>query len=222
MKLLEINNIKLLLGQNAKENHLLIDNADPNDWWFHIDNHPSGHCIIESIDINNDRDFIRYFYENATSENDKQQYLILFGDASYDYKDRIPTNNNIVPVKFAFDSFNLASSWVTDDFYVMLDANEGTMSSSHTIDVASSRIPVSTLDEATTVVDKILSYYSKNALGDWRNTITLLADDIDATGEEVLQQGVEKIADEIKTNKPVFNVNKIYLDAFVQQNASGG
>ncbi|MDP5093010.1 MAG: type IX secretion system sortase PorU, partial [Polaribacter sp.] len=173
-------------------------------------------------DITGIRDFIKQLYDSNSTSDKKLQYVCFFGDASYDYKDRIPTNNNIIPVKLAFDSFNLASSWVTDDFYVMLDANEGTMSSSHTIDVASSRIPVSTLDEATTVVDKILSYYSKNALGDWRNTITLLADDIDANGEEVLQQGVEKIADEIKTNKPVFNINKIYLDGFVQQNASGG
>ena len=173
-------------------------------------------------DITGIRDFIKHLYDSNSTPDKKLQYVCFFGDASYDYKDRIPTNNNIVPVKLAFDSFNLANSYVTDDFYVMLDANEGNMTSSHTVDVASSRIPVSTLDEATKVVDKILSYYSKNALGDWRNTITLLADDIDANGEEVLQQGVEKIADEIKTNKPVFNINKIYLDGFVQQNASGG
>ncbi len=175
-----------------------------------------------SKDITGIRDFIKHIYENNSTPEKKLQYVCFFGDASYDYKDRITSNNNIVPVKLAFDSFNLANSWVSDDFYVMLDANEGTMTTSHTIDVASSRIPVSTLDEATTVVDKILSYYSKNAFGDWRNTITLLADDIDVTGEQVLQEGVEKIADEIKTNKPVFNVNKIYLDAYVQQNASGG
>jgi hypothetical protein len=104
----------------------------------------------------------------------------------------------------------------------MLEDHEGSMLTSHTVDVASSRIPVSTISEATTVVDKILSYYSKNAIGDWRNTITLLADDIDATGEEVIEQGVESIADEIKINKPIFNVNKIYVDAYVQQNSSGG
>ena len=54
MKKLEINNVNLILGENAKENHLLIDNADPNDWWFHIDESPSGHCIVESIDITNE------------------------------------------------------------------------------------------------------------------------------------------------------------------------
>jgi hypothetical protein len=175
-----------------------------------------------SKDITGIRDFLRHVYSTNSSAETKLQYVCFFGDSSYDYKDRIQGNNNIVPVKLSTNSFNLASSWVTDDFFVMFDDNEGTMSSAHTIDVVSSRIPVSTISEATNVVDKILSYYQKEAIGDWRNTITLLADDIDAVGEEVIEQGVESIADEIRNNKPIFNINKIYVDAFVQQNSSGG
>ena len=175
-----------------------------------------------SKDITGLRDFIKRIYETNSSPDKKLKYVCFFGDASYDYKDRIPMNNNIVPVKLSYDSFNLATSYVTDDFFVMLDPDEGTMSSSHTIDVASSRIPVSSVSQATEVVDKILTYYHKNALGDWRNTITLLVDDIDKKGEEVMERGVESIADEIKDNKPIFNINKIYLDAYVQNNSSGG
>ena len=175
-----------------------------------------------SRDITGIRDFLRHLNNTNSSEDKKLQYVCFFGDSSYDYKDRITGNNNIVPVKLSENSFNLASSWVTDDFFVMFDDNEGTMSASHTIDVASSRIPVSTVQQATDVVDKILSYYTKKSIGDWRNTITLLADDIDVTGEEVIEQGVEKIADEIRANKPIFNVNKIYADAYVQENSSGG
>ena len=175
-----------------------------------------------SKDITGIRDFLKHLYTNNSSIENKLKYVCFFGDASYDYKDRIQGNNNIVPVKLSTNSFNLASSWVTDDFFVMLENNEGTMSSTHTIDVASSRIPVSTITEAKDVVDKILTYYSKNAIGDWRNTITLLADDIDEDGEEVIEQGVESIADEIKINKPIFNINKIYADAYVQENSSGG
>ena len=37
-----------------------------------------------------------------------------------------------------------------------------------------------------------------------------------------IQPGVEIIADDIKANKPIFNINKIYADAYVQQNSSGG
>ncbi len=175
-----------------------------------------------SKDITGIRDFIKHLYNTNTTLEKKLKYVCFFGDSSYDYKDRISGNNNIVPVKLSENSFNLASSYVTDDFFVMLDANEGTMSSNHTIDVASSRIPVSTVSQAKDVVDKILSYYSKNAIGDWRNSITLLADDIDDVGEETLQQAIETIADEIKINKPIFNVNKIYADAYVQENSSGG
>lgn len=175
-----------------------------------------------SKDITGIRDFIKHLYNNNSSEETKLKYVCFFGDSSYDYKDRISGNNNIVPVKLSNTSFNLANSWVTDDFFVMLEDNEGTMSSTHTVDVVSSRIPVSTIAEATIVVDKILSYYNKNAIGDWRNTVTLLADDIDVSGEDVIQGGVESIADEIRDNKPIFNVNKIYVDAYVQENSSGG
>tara|TARA_R110002126_G_scaffold282967_1_gene431905 strand:- start:69316 stop:72711 length:3396 start_codon:yes stop_codon:yes gene_type:complete len=175
-----------------------------------------------SRDITGIRDFIKHVYNTNSSETTKLKYVCFFGDSSYDYKDRITGNNNIVPVKLSNTSFNMANSWVTDDFFVMLDDNEGTMSGNHTVDVVSSRIPVSTIAEATIVVDKILSYYSKEAIGDWRNSITLLADDIDQTVDQVIEQGVESITDEITSNKPIFNINKIYLDAFVQENSSGG
>ncbi len=175
-----------------------------------------------SKDITGIRDFLKLLYDNNTSVDGKLQYVCFFGDSSYDYKDRLPSNNNIIPVKLSDNSFNLASSYVTDDYYVMFDDNEGTMLSSHTIEVTSGRIPVSTIAQAKDVVDKILSYYNQESLGDWRNTITLLADDIDVAGEEFIQEGVEKIADDIKVNKPIFNLSKIYMDAFVQQNSAGG
>ena len=175
-----------------------------------------------SKDITGIRDFIKHVHTTNSTVEKKLKYVCFFGDASYDYKDRITGNNNIVPVKLSEKSFNLATSYVTDDFFVMLDDNEGEMSSRHTIDIASSRIPVSTIVQAKEVVDKILTYYNKDAIGDWRNTITFLADDIDANGEQVIEQGVESIADEIKVNKPIFNVNKIYLDSYVQENSSGG
>jgi len=175
-----------------------------------------------SPDITGIRDFIKYVYDNNTSNDKKLKYVCFFGDASYDYKDRIVNNNNIVPVFESEQSYNLAFSYVTDDFFVMLDNNEGTMLPSHTVDVASGRIPVSSVSQAKDVVNKILDYYKTEALGDWRNTITLVADDIDATSDISIQSGVEQIADDIKNNKPVFNVNKIYADAFTQQNSSGG
>ena len=175
-----------------------------------------------SRDITGIRDFIRHVYNTNSSDLNKLKFVCFFGDASYDYKDRIASNNNVVPVYLASESFNLASSYVTDDFFGMLEENEGTMSSNHSMDVATGRIPVSTQQQASEVVDKILKDYNLDSYGDWRNTITLVADDIDKDVDSTIQSGVEIIADDIKENKPVFNVNKIYADSYVQQNSSGG
>lgn len=173
-----------------------------------------------SQDISAIRDFVKHLYDNSTSN--KIKYVCLFGDASFDYKNRIGGNNNIVPAFEAYESFNLASSFVTDDFYGMMNENEGEMNSFERQDVVTGRIPVSDPLEAGIVIDKILNYYDSKSFGDWRSYITLIADDIDSSGEDILQKEMEKIADTISKNKPVFNLKKIYLDAYVQQSTSGG
>ncbi|CAL2088256.1 Por secretion system protein PorU precursor [Tenacibaculum sp. 190524A02b] len=172
-------------------------------------------------DITGIRDFIKHLHD--TSSNDRKlKYVCFFGDSSYDYKDRIIDNNNIVPTYHAPESFNLVTSFVTDDYYVMIEPNEGEMWSAHTIDIASGRIPVTSIQQASAVVNKILNYYSNKTFGDWRNTITLLADDIDQDADKSLQSGLEEVADSIKKHKPIFNINKLYADAFKQENSSGG
>jgi hypothetical protein len=173
-----------------------------------------------SPDLTAIRDFAKHLYDNSSSN--QLQYICLFGDASYDYKDRISGNNNVVPAFEAYNSFNLATSYVTDDYYGMMDDNEGNLNSYERQDVATGRIPVTTSLEASEVVNKILSYYSPEAFGDWRTRLTVVADDIDSQGEEVIEVGMEEIADTIAKNKPLFNLKKIYIDAYVQQSSSGG
>ncbi|WP_245813488.1 type IX secretion system sortase PorU [Lutibacter agarilyticus] len=173
-----------------------------------------------SPDLTAIRDFAKHLYDNASTN--KLKYMCLFGDASYDYKDRIGGNNNIVPVFEAYKSFNLASSYVTDDYYGMMDDNEGDLGSFDRQDIVTGRIPVTSALEADQVVDKILNYYSEDSFGNWRSKITLVADDIDERGEETIQVNMEKLADTILANKPLFNLKKIYADAYVQETSSGG
>lgn len=174
-----------------------------------------------SKDITAIRDFIKHLYDNSAPDR-RIKYVTFLGDASYDYKDRITGNNNIVPVYQAFESFNKATTFVTDDFFGMMDANEGEMSSSDKQDVATGRIPVTSFQEAESVITKILNYYKAQSMGDWRNQITFLADDVDAAGEEVLQGDLEKIAISVQNQKPNFNIKKIYADAYKQEISSGG
>jgi hypothetical protein len=175
-----------------------------------------------SPDLTGIRDFVRHFYNNATSDDTKIKYVCLFGDASFDFKDRIRGNNNIVPAFQSYQSFDLANSYVTDDYYGMMDDNEGTLAASDKQDVATGRFVVTTLEEAKAAVDKTLHYYATTSFGDWRNNIAVVADDPDVASEFVLQATVERIADTITSRRPIFNLSKIYSDAFVQETSAGG
>lgn len=47
-------NIIYKLGKNAQENFQLIDEANEIDsgyWWFHLEDHPSGHCLVHTKDL---------------------------------------------------------------------------------------------------------------------------------------------------------------------------
>jgi predicted ribosome quality control (RQC) complex YloA/Tae2 family protein len=36
------------IGKNAKDNWTIFDNALPSDYWFHLDEYPSCHIIVET------------------------------------------------------------------------------------------------------------------------------------------------------------------------------
>lgn len=45
-------NILFIVGENAIDNFDVIDNADPNDYWFHINDGSSCH-VVASMDLDN-------------------------------------------------------------------------------------------------------------------------------------------------------------------------
>ena len=172
-------------------------------------------------DISAIRNFIRYVYNNQNN-NENFTYLCLFGDASFDYKDRIPFNTNIIPSWNSLNSFSLSSSYISDDFFGMMDSNEGGMTNFNKLDIAVGRILADSNERARDLVDKIESYYSESSFGDWRNKIMVISDDVDEPWENIIQSTSNDIADLIQENKPFFNTSKILSDAFQQETSSGG
>ncbi|WP_303318211.1 type IX secretion system sortase PorU [Flavivirga abyssicola] len=173
-------------------------------------------------DIGAIRNLIKYVYDNASSPENRIKYVCLFGDASFDYKDRIPNNTNIVPSWHSYNSFNLTSSFVSDDFYGMMDANEGTMANSDKLDISVGRMLVDTPQRAKEMVDKIESYYIKEALGSWRNNFVVISDDPDSEIPIGLQETTDQIGNRVAQEKPFVNVIKIHSDAFQQETSAGG
>ncbi len=168
------------------------------------------------------KNLVRYVYENASSPENTIKYLCLFGDASFDYKDRISGNTNFVPSWHAYSSFNLTNSFVSDDFFGMMDANEGTMSNSDKLDIAVGRILADSPQRAVELVDKIERYYNEASYGSWRNSFVVISDDVNEPWEKIIQQTTNDIADEVTQEKPNVNVTKIHSDAYQQESSAGG
>ncbi len=175
-----------------------------------------------SQDIAALRNFIKYVYDNASTPSRRLKYLCLFGEGSYDYKDRVRNNTNLVPAWYSTNSFSLTNSFVSDDFYAMLDFNEGSMNNGDRMDVAVGRILAEDVQRAKEMVDKINAYYQPEAYGSWRNNVLLISDDVDVQWERILQETTDGIATTIEEEKPFLNVIKIHTDAFEQESSSAG
>ncbi|MEC3906851.1 type IX secretion system sortase PorU [Tamlana sp. 2201CG12-4] len=173
-------------------------------------------------DVGAIRNMVKYVYDNASTPEKKLKYLCLFGDGSFDYKDRTPNNTNIVPSWYSYNSFSLTGSFVSDDFYGMMDNNEGAMASSDKLDIAVGRILADTPQRAKEMVDKIESYYVKEAFGSWRNNFVVVSDDVDQDWEGILQETTDNVGNLVTQNKPFMNVVKIHSDAFKQESSAGG
>ncbi|MFM1884011.1 MAG: hypothetical protein RL168_195, partial [Bacteroidota bacterium] len=99
-------------------------------------------------DITAIKDYLRHLWNSADSAQDRPKYLLLFGDASYDYHGVVEPNTNQVPIYQSYSSFSLYSSFSTDDFYGFMEEDEGNNLRSKGLDLGIGRIPVNTEEEA--------------------------------------------------------------------------
>lgn len=181
-------------------------------------------------DIGAIRNFVKYVYQNASSPSTKVKYLNMFGDASFDFKNRIPDNSNIVPIYQAINSFTTGEfSFCSDDFFALMDSDEGridTFNSSFLdlggIDIAVGRMIVNDTKQADELVTKVIDYHDLKSYDSWRNNLVLISDDSDKTGDASLQTRQNQLADVIATQKPFFNIKKILLDSYEQETSAGG
>lgn len=159
------------------------------------------------------RNFIKMFYDRG----EQLKYVLLFGDGSYDNKGINNESNNFIPTYQSDNSLTPTSSFVTDDYFVLLDPDESVYSGA--IDLGIGRIPSATAYEAQLVVDKVRRYYDAKALGSWRNVISFIGDDEDS-GLHMRQS--EELADSVNANNAAFNTDKIYFDAYVENSTPSG
>lgn len=167
------------------------------------------------------RDYIKMYIDKYRGTPDSLHHLLLFGDASYDYKDRLANNTNFVPAYQHSLSLDILSTYTTDDFFGFLDDEEDINSGSiqNLLDIGIGRVPARNEQEAKNFVDKVEAYHRAAAMGPWRNQLTFIADDED---QNLHLQDAEVVANTAATVAPVFDQLKIYLDAYRQESGSAG
>jgi len=165
---------------------------------------------------------IRDFARHLRAINSEFNYLLLFGDGSYDYKN-IGKNNvdqNFIPVYETAESINPITGFPSDDFYGLISDDEGGSNLNGKLDIAIGRLPVKDATEANNLIDKIIHYETApSTFGDWRLRVGFTADDEDSN---LHVNQADEIARKVEKNEPVLNQEKVYFDAFKQESTPGG
>lgn len=183
--------------------------------------------------------YMKMLYDRAGTDSTLlPRYLLLFGDGSYNNLSLAPSNQNLIPTYESYDSWWYTKSFTSDDYFVTLDNNEGE-SPNDLVDMGVGRLPVSSQAQAAAVVNKLLNY-DKMALNtnaatscttggdggaaDWRNEVLFVSDDQNGAGFEgdIHMRNSDELARRTESESPCLNVNKIYLDAYVQYSTPGG
>lgn len=190
-----------------------------------------GNLNVKAVNINHvynefsggkvDPSAIRDLAKMVYDRTDNFKYLLLIGDGSFDYKQLTPDipDHNFIPAYETKESLDPIDGFPTDDFYALLDINEGTNLKGQ-LDIAVGRFPVKTAEEFTGLVDKLIHYDTHpDTQGDWKLKLGFAADDEDS-GRHLTD--TEDIANQTKLRYPDFNQQKIYFDAFLQESTPGG
>jgi hypothetical protein len=117
------------------------------------------------------RSYLTQLYQTAAPT-----YVLLVGDGTSDPKQyRIDSQKTWLPPYLAN-----ADPWVgevaADNRFVTVDGDDLLP------DMLIGRLPINSLAEAQTVVNKIVDYETKPFLGDWNGRLTFISDDADAAG----------------------------------------
>jgi hypothetical protein len=185
------------------------------------------------------RMFAKMFHDRAIlNPGTELKYLLLFGDGTFDPKNRVPNNNNLVLTYQADNSENYLSCYVSDDFFGMLDDNEA-LAANDLLDIGIGRILASDQTQAKQQVDKIehymkngsslftsnnasccLEFNSNSTFGDWKLKYVQIADDEE--NNYFIINDTEPQYNTVKSDNFEMNCDKLYLDAYPQQTTAGG
>ena len=179
------------------------------------------------------RKYLKMIYDRQTSEQLKEdglEYLVLFGPCVWDNRgvtfstfnpdDYILCYENNSTATSSTISMGALQSYVTDDFFGLLDDEEGKSMVREKLDIAIGRFPANTPEEAAIMVEKTAQHHLNKYVGSWKNKVCLIADEGDnnlhMNDTESVARGIENM---MGNN---LYIHKIYPDAYVRTTSATG
>jgi len=192
------------------------------------------------VDATAIRMFAKMFFDRGLIDpTNRIEHLLLFGDGTYDPKNRVSNNNYFVPTYQFLESENHISALVTDDYFGLMSDSDA-IGATDLVDIGVGRLLVSDATTGRQQVDKI-EHYMKNGstlyassstascgevgtntttFGDWRLNYVQIADDEE--GGYFINQDCEPQYKYVTLNHPEMNCDKLYTDAYTQVTSAGG
>lgn len=173
------------------------------------------------------RRYMKMLYDRAETEEDMPKFLILFGNSLADNRMLTESLKKENPDDFLLcyevdgnaSSVGTLYSYCTDDYFGMLDDNEGASITTDKTDLGIGRFCCYNADEARILVDKVEKYLNKENAGIWQNDILLMGDYGDSNSH---MEDAERVNEAIYKGNKFLNVEKLYPDTYVWKVSATG
>lgn len=174
------------------------------------------------------RRFMKMFYDRQTSEADAPKYLLLFGDGSFDNRKMTSAWKSVdmsnMLLTYQTENSLSSQSYVIDDYFGFLDDADNKKSlQNKKLCLGIGRFPIRTVEQATQMVDKVISYMENKNTGSWKNNLCFMADDGSNTDGFMTEhmEFADQLAGYVESEHPEFLVNKLYYDAYKKDMTAG-
>lgn len=166
-------------------------------------------------DVTAYRRLMKMFYDRGTvsgNSADMPGYLLLFGQGSFDNRKILPdSGDNFILTYQADQSTDAIQTYVTDDYFTYLEDREGATLQNNSMDISVGRLPVTTQQQATAIVNKLTQYMNNTNHGIWKDKLCFTADDGDGNTHMSM---ADSIASYLTRNNTSYDIRKIYLDNY--------
>ena len=160
------------------------------------------------------RYFFKHAYENWNAP--KPSFALLFGDGDYDYRNITGESTNFILTYQLIDDTSTTTTHISfidsraaDDHFAFISGTD------RKADISLGRIVSRTPEDAANFVEKLILYESEPIFGNWKNTVTIVADDLFRPSKNPETNHIRDSEDKIvKTLPQSSDIRKIYMTEF--------